>query len=91
MQWGKLARTLSQPDSMKCGICMSIQSLRHRAFLLLMGYEDGTLALWDISQQSTPLTRCKPHGEPIMAMAVSNHGILSILYLSAVHISCELQ
>ncbi|KAM4617038.1 guanine nucleotide-binding protein subunit beta-like protein 1 [Polymixia lowei] len=35
--------------------------------LLLAGYEDGSLLLWDVSQRST-LSRANPHPEPVMCL-----------------------
>lgn len=72
--------TLSQPeDSMKCGMCMSLQFLAastgHHGLPLLAGYEDGTAALWDaIATGQQPLRRLKLHGEPILALATSREG-----------------
>lgn len=76
VQWGSLARTLSQPEGMKCGMCMSLASPQVTSCcLILAGYEDGTLALWDAAQQKSPLTICKPHAEPAMALAVHENGV----------------
>ncbi len=41
---------------------------------LLAGYEDGTLALWDVADRSQPKEVQKLHGEPIMALATQGQG-----------------
>ena len=73
VQWARLVRTLKQPEGMKCGMCMSIARL-NSGYHLVTGYEDGTLAMWSMAVTSGPLMKCKPHGEPIMALGVHNQG-----------------
>lgn len=45
--------------------------------LLLAGYEDGSLLLWDVSQRSV-LSRVTAHPEPVMCMAFDPHRLKGI-------------
>lgn len=35
---------------------------------LLIGYEDGSIALWDYRQTGNAISRCKIHTDPVMCM-----------------------
>ena len=79
VQEGRMMVALSQPStSMKCGMCMALQFLRipdgDACHYLMAGYEDGTLALWDVAAKSRPKAVQKLHGEPIMALATHGQG-----------------
>lgn len=67
--------SLSQPDSMKCGMCMALKISAGKGQAppaIFAGYEDGSLALWSLALRQKPTAIKKLHGEPVMALAV--HG-----------------
>lgn len=77
MQEGRLFQTLSQPEGvMTCGMCMVLQfmAVTEQASFLLAGYEDGTVALWDLASRAHPTAVQKLHAEPMMALAVHGKG-----------------
>ena len=39
-----------------------------------VGYEDGSLAVWDVAQPDAPIMSCRLHSEPVMALAVDPAG-----------------
>ena len=41
---------------------------------LAVGYEDGTLAVWDTAQPDQAVMSARLHAEPIMAVAIDAHG-----------------
>ena len=64
LQEGRVLTTLSQPaNTMKCGMCMALQFYEPigeaACHHLLAGYEDGTLALWDVADRSQPKAGAK--------------------------------
>lgn len=74
-QEGRVVRTFSQPkDVMQCGTCMAVCFLpvaataKHR---LMAGYEDGSIALWDVADAKHPRTVTRIHSEAVMALAAA--------------------
>ena len=39
-----------------------------------VGYEDGSLAVWDVAQPDCPIMTCRLHSEPVMALAINPAG-----------------
>ena len=39
-----------------------------------VGYEDGSLAVWDVAQPDNPIMSCRLHSEAVMALAVDSAG-----------------
>lgn len=70
--------TFRQPDGMACGMCMAVQLLPQQAAdggpWVLVGYEDGTLALWVAVAPAGPAASAKLHGEAVMALALDSSG-----------------
>lgn len=68
---------LKQPEGAKHGMCMTVALFRppgqdplHAA----VGYEDGTLALWDTASPEHALMSTRLHSEPLMALAINAQG-----------------
>ncbi|KAI4386579.1 hypothetical protein MLD38_004501 [Melastoma candidum] len=64
------------------GLCMTIQAFipsASQGFLnVLTGYEDGSMAWWDVRKPGNPLTCVKFHSEPVLSLSLdssSNGGI----------------
>lgn len=70
--------TLSQPEGMKAGMCMAVQFLEQNTAsfqsVLAAGYEDGSLALWNLADRREPIASENLHGEPVMALAAHGEG-----------------
>ena len=75
-QAGQEAAALRQPAGMACGMCMAVQLLPGQPDgpWVLAGYEDGTLALWDLAAPARPAALVRPHSESVMALAVDASG-----------------
>ena len=75
-QAGQEAAALRQPAGMACGMCMAVQLLPGQPDgpWVLAGYEDGTLALWDLAAPERPAALVRPHSESVMALAVDASG-----------------
>lgn len=39
-----------------------------------VGYEDGSIAVWDVALPSSPIMACRLHSEPVMALAIDPAG-----------------
>ena len=57
-------------------MCMAVQLLPGQPDgpWVLAGYEDGTLALWDLAAPARPAALVRPHSESVMALAVDASG-----------------
>jgi hypothetical protein len=68
---------LKQPEGTKHGMCMAVALFRppgQDALHAAVGYEDGTLALWDTASPKHALMSTRLHSEPIMALAIDAKG-----------------
>lgn len=56
------------------GMCMALQAFfppKSHGFLnVLVGYEDGSLAWWDLRNPRTPVTSVRFHSEPVLSLAL---------------------
>lgn len=76
VQTGSLIQPLIQPAGTKHGMCMAVQlymQSEQNALHALVGYEDGTVAVWDVAASSL-LASKQLHTEPVMAVAVAADG-----------------
>lgn len=74
-QGRKVWAEVRQGEGMKCGMCMALHLCTHQGALhLLVGYEDGTVALWDCHRPQTPLAMQRLHSEPVMGLCLTSDG-----------------
>ena len=89
-QGAELWRQLRQPDDAKSGMCMAVQLFsepavegdqqrmqKHvevRNLHAAVGYEDGSVAVWDTAQPHAPVMSMRLHSEPVMALAIDSAG-----------------
>ena len=79
-----------QPEGVKHGMCMAVQLYTQSSkpgLHALVGYEDGTAAVWDASNGKM-LASKRLHVEPIMAAAVTPDGSGKLLTLQATAVHC---
>lgn len=75
LQTGASMKQLHQPG-VKHGMCMAVQLFKHTArheLYVLVGYEDGEVAVWDVFQGNLLISK-HLHDEPVMAVAVDATG-----------------
>lgn len=72
-------------NTMMCGMCMTINlhlnSDHAEGLLVLVGYEDGTVAVWQACCPAAPITLCRLQQEPIMALAIDADGSGELSYV----------
>ena len=76
LQTGTIIQHLTQPAGSKHGMCMAVQLyMQSRQDILhaLVGYEDGTAAVWDVAAGKMVASK-QLHAEPVMAVAVTADG-----------------
>ncbi|KAK9815640.1 hypothetical protein WJX72_007285 [[Myrmecia] bisecta] len=79
LQRNVVKQQLKQPeDGTKHGMCMALQLFHApteaRPQCLAAGYEDGTVAIWDLSQPAEPAMQLRLHTEPVMCLQIDSHG-----------------
>ena len=77
MQGGSKWKELKQPQDAKHGMCMAVALFRqpgHHALYTAVGYEDGTLSVWDTAHPDQAIMSARLHTEPIMALAIEPQG-----------------
>lgn len=77
LQTAQLWKELQQSVSTQWGMCMALQLFREPGSQMIyaaVGYEDGTVAVWDASCPESPMMSCRLHSEPVMALAVYPSG-----------------
>ena len=70
-------KELRQPKDAKHGMCMAAAFFRQPGgddLYLAVGYEDGTLSVWDVAQPDQAMMSARLHAEPIMALAIDALG-----------------
>jgi hypothetical protein len=77
-QAGQLVQRLVLPQDRKHGMCMSVQLFHHpqaRARVLAcVGYEDGSVGVWDTSDAREPLFLRRLHSEPVLSLNIDPSG-----------------
>lgn len=77
MQKASKWRELKQAEASKNGMCMAVALFRQQgqhALYTAVGYEDGTLAIWDAAKPEHALMSARLHSEPIMTVAIDAQG-----------------
>ena len=69
----------------KNGMCMAVAMFRQPgsdALYVAVGYEDGTLTIWDVACPQHAIIIARLHSEPIMTVAIDAHGkgVVEICY-----------
>lgn len=69
----------------KNGMCMAVAMFRQPgsdALYVAVGYEDGTLTIWDVACPQHAIISARLHSEPIMTVAIDAHGkgVVEICY-----------
>ncbi|GER55072.1 transducin/WD40 repeat-like superfamily protein [Striga asiatica] len=68
-------RLMKLPQIKNSGMCMAVQAfspLGNNNANIVSGYEDGSMALWDVRNTGRALTFVKFHTEPIMSLCVDS-------------------
>ena len=68
---------LKQAVAAKNGMCMAVAMFRQPgldALYVAVGYEDGTLTIWDAACPQHAIMSARLHSEPIMTFAIDAHG-----------------
>ena len=76
---------LQQPVAAKNGMCMAVAMFRQPgsdALYVAVGYEDGTLTIWDAECPQHAIMSARLHSEPVMTVAIDAHGkgVIRICY-----------
>ena len=77
LQAARRWRELKQPQDAKHGMCMAVALFRQpgrAALYAAVGYEDGTLSVWDTTHPEQALMSVRLHAEPIMTVAIDAQG-----------------
>ncbi|KAH6558374.1 hypothetical protein KP509_1Z067200 [Ceratopteris richardii] len=74
LQFGQDTSGQSSPQTKSSGMCMALEAftgLTREGFLhILTGYEDGSVAIWDVRNVKVPQFMKRFHQEPVLSIAV---------------------
>lgn len=75
---GQSVQLLSPKDS-SAGMCMSLHMTRQSGggdqCIVVAGYEDGSMLLWDTRHAAAPLLQSKQHKEPVLSLVLDREGV----------------
>ncbi|KAL7151818.1 hypothetical protein ABFS83_04G056400 [Erythranthe nasuta] len=63
---------LSSSNSSR-GMCMAVRGFESQGYVnVVSGYEDGSMALWDLRNPALPVTSAKFHSEPVLSLCINS-------------------
>lgn len=69
-------REITEKNGNVAGMCMCVHAFRSQSSIMLIaGYEDGSVMLWDLKKPSTPLLKARIHSEPVLAVVLDHAGL----------------